>query len=200
MSDAPVAPAAASLPTSMVFVDGTNLDLRCVQCFSRNDIDFQKFFSILTAGTDLRDVYYFTADYKNEADRRNQQGVLNRLKKMGVKVKLGRHLPRTVTCKSCGERWTTYSEKGTDVGTAVSLVQAALMKSADRLFLVAGDNDYVPAMEMAKVAGRAPCLGFVVGPHENKQRKWLEIANMRHNSSSQVVLDDAFMSKCWFQA
>lgn len=95
-------PPPPALPTSLLFVDGTNLDHRCLQAFGRDDVDFEKLFA---------------APYNRASDERRyrkQTGDFNQLRKMpDVTLKLGRHQARQVECLNCGHRYTTRVEKGT---------------------------------------------------------------------------------------
>lgn len=55
-------------------------------------------------------------------------------------------------CRSCGNSWREYSQKGVDVGIAVDLVDMAYSGRVDALVLVSGDGDLVHAIEAAKNA------------------------------------------------
>lgn len=190
---------AKPLPTSLVFIDGTNLDHRCWEAFGRTDIDFQKFLAALSAGTQLKHTHYFTAPYTGEREKKRQTGALNLLRKLGnVTVKLGRYQPRLFTCDKCRYEHRLVTEKGTDVGTACEMVRSACQRSADRLILVAGDNDFIPALTMARELKVHAEFAFVMGPNEDQHRAWMAVANMRHAARNQTVLDEQFMSKCWY--
>jgi uncharacterized LabA/DUF88 family protein len=182
----------------MLFVDGTHVDHRCWNAFHRTDIDFAKFFAKLAQGTVLKGVVYCFAPYLHEDMRRTQTGVLNRLKKMqGVRTYEGRHMRREYSCRWCKRLHTDSVEKGTDVAVAAHLVEAACLKLADRLILVAGDNDYWPALEVAKGVGADCRFAYFVGPGEIDQRVFNEVAQLRYKSSGFIKLNDAFMQDCW---
>jgi uncharacterized LabA/DUF88 family protein len=190
---------AALLPSSMIFVDGTHVDHRCDNTFGRMDVDFDKFFAKLSRGTLLKRVVYCSAPYKFEPYRRHQQGVKNRFRKLPyVKTYDGRHIERQFHCKNCGHPHFDQVEKGTDVAVASHLVQAACLKEADRLILVAGDNDYWPALHLALSTGADCRFAYFIGPDENRARKFDEVAMLRNNSRGSIVLDDAYMADCWF--
>ncbi len=194
-------PQVSSPSTSLLFVDGTNLDYRCLEAFGRDDIDFDLLFAALTAGTRLLHTHYFTAPYIRMSDERRyrkQTGDFNQLRKMpNVTLHLGRHQVRQVECYKCGHRYIAYTEKGTDVGAAARLVQAACHKEAGRLILVSGDNDFWPALEIGRAEGAWCEVAFVIGPAESAFRKLNEVANLRNTCKRYVKLDQQFMSGCW---
>lgn len=189
------------VPTSLLFVDGTNLDHRCLTALGRDDIDFDRLIAALSEGTRLLHTHYFTAPYNRTADERRyrkQTGDFNKLRKMAdVTLHLGRHQARHMECRSCGHRYTTYVEKGTDVGAAACLVQAACHHQADQLILVSGDNDFWPALKIARAEGVWCTVAFVVGQEESRFQKLNEVSNLRDAANRYVVLDSEFMENCW---
>ncbi len=110
--------------------------------FGRSDFHIQKFFTKVTRGTSLLHTYYFTAPLSRTAPQKSlaiQSGRLNALKaSANTTVHLGSYHKRDVLCKECGKTFISYSEKGTDVSTAIKLVECAFLKSADVLFFVSG--------------------------------------------------------------
>lgn len=195
------------LPASWLFIDGTNLDRRCLEAFGRNDVDFVRFFAALATetGTRLEKVHYFTAPYVAQVNMdayKKQASDLNALKKMSplVSVHLGRHQEQERFCPKCRSYSRTYVEKKTDVGAACELVKAACLKMAHRLILVSGDTDFTPALQIAR-GQSVPCkVAFVIGPNENYGRKFMETADLRMASAGFIKLDDQFMYPCWRSA
>ncbi len=106
-------------PRSLLFVDGTNLDHRLRAAFGRDDVDFPAFFAAVTIGTVLQRVHYFSAPYiraANPANYKKQTADFNFLRtQSNVMLHLGRHQPRPVKCHSCNRRYTSYTEKRTDI-------------------------------------------------------------------------------------
>jgi uncharacterized LabA/DUF88 family protein len=188
------------LPTSLLFVDGTNLDHRCLEAFGRNDIDYVRFFAALAAGTRLQRVHYFTAPYiaqRNQDAYRKQMSDLNALKAMSnVSVHLGRHQEQRNRCRGCGIETRVYVEKKTDVGAACELVRASCLKVADRLILVSGDTDFAPALQIARAQSVHCEVAFVIGPDEFGH-KFMELSDLRHAAKRFIKLDDQFMYACW---
>jgi uncharacterized LabA/DUF88 family protein len=189
------------LPTSTLIVDGTNIETRCREAFGRDDIDFHRFFAKVTAGTHLLQAHYFTAPFSRRADPKRlaeQSGRFNVLKAMlNTSLHLGRHQAREVRCRECGFSYTAYVEKGTDVAAAVFLIEAAIRKRSEQIFLLAGDNDYLPALQLARGEGARLIIGSVISPQEHKHGQLMAIAGLRHNCSRYFEIDQAFMSDCW---
>src|SRR5579883_936192 len=156
------------LPSSILFIDGTNLDHRLSRGISDRDVDYEKLFEKLSRGTLLLRTHFCTADYVRTQDphrnamRQRQLRTLNRLKQMeSVQIHKGRHVIRTVPCCHCRQPLDNHIEKGTDVRAATLCVHAACMKLANRLILVANDNDYLPAIELSTVVGAHVTLAYV---------------------------------------
>ncbi len=68
-------------------------------------------------------------------------------------VYLGEVLPRPFTCPSCQETVQVLAQKRVDVALAVELVHLATTQQIDLIVLIAGDRDFIPAIETAKHAG-----------------------------------------------
>lgn len=191
----------ATLPTAMIFVDGTNLDRTCVEKLGRNDIDFEKLLPLLATGTQLLRTCYVTAPYKRELDEmryRVQTGMLNHLRRMpNVVVDLQQHRFRESTCKRCGFTARTPREKGTDVSVASFLVEAAVSGAADELILVANDADYAPAVKLARKYRKRLALAYVLGPDEREFQVKLRLATVWNHCNRFIRLDLEAMNSVW---
>jgi uncharacterized LabA/DUF88 family protein len=110
---------------------------------------------VLPGRTTHPSVVYFTAlahhlERRRPGQRAHQMGYLSALRATGVDVRLGRFKAKTLTCPSCGRRFTRFEEKETDVALGVQLVESALLGAFDTLVLVSGDGDLVPALAAAR--------------------------------------------------
>jgi uncharacterized LabA/DUF88 family protein len=184
----------------MLFIDGTHIDKRCQQAFNRTDIDYRAFFGKLSVGTRLTHVLYCAAPYRGMEMRGYQRGVLNRMKSLGiVSVFEGRYMDRSYKCNKCGYCNTQLVEKGTDVGVAAHLLDAAYRKLADQLILVSGDNDYWPALHLAAKQGAHCRFAYFIGPDESDFDRYNEVAMLRNNCRGYIKLNDGFMADCWYR-
>jgi len=68
-------------------------------------------------------------------------------------VYLGEVVPRPFLCPSCEETVQVLAQKRVDVALAVELVHLATTQQIDLVVLIAGDRDFIPAIETAKHAG-----------------------------------------------
>ncbi|MHA2226458.1 MAG: NYN domain-containing protein [Candidatus Hodarchaeales archaeon] len=68
-------------------------------------------------------------------------------------VSLGEVVPRPFSCPSCQETVQILAQKRVDVALAVELVHLATSRQIDLIVLIAGDRDFIPAIETAKHAG-----------------------------------------------
>lgn len=194
-------PSVSKLPTSMLFIDGTNLDRVCLDKFGKNDINFEKFIPAVTKGTHCLHTYYVTAPYKMGIDQKRyavQSGMLNYLRRIpNVTVDLQQHRMREQFCRMCRETTMVPKEKGTDVSVASFLVEAAVAKRADRLILVANDSDYAPAMRIARKYGCGRSLAYVKGSDEKEVTVKNQLANLWNECNYIVRIDLEMMAGCW---
>ncbi|MHA2247220.1 MAG: NYN domain-containing protein [Candidatus Hodarchaeales archaeon] len=77
-------------------------------------------------------------------------------------VYLGEVVPRQFFCPSCQETVQVLAQKRVDVALAVELVHLATSQQIDLIVLIAGDRDFIPAIETAKHAG--VILRLIHGP------------------------------------
>jgi uncharacterized LabA/DUF88 family protein len=69
----------------------------------------------------------------------------------GTTVKFGLFKNKQVECKAeCGRFFSTWEEKRTDVNIARCIIEAAYLDEFDRLILISGDSDQIPALEFIK--------------------------------------------------
>jgi uncharacterized LabA/DUF88 family protein len=80
---------------------------------------------------------------------------------MGVHVSFGEFKAKAITCQStCGQTFTTYVEKQTDINIAVSLISFA--DRYDKAILLTADSDQVPTINLLK--GLYPEKKFAILP------------------------------------
>jgi hypothetical protein len=103
----------------------------------------------------LQQVKYFTAYamWRPSSAVLRHRTYVKALQDVDVEVVLGRFQEKTRLCRApggCGLKFPVHEEKLTDVNIAVAIVEACVTKQCDILYLVSGDNDLVPALEVAK--------------------------------------------------
>jgi len=102
-------------------------------------------------------VRYFTALVRDDpAALAQQQTYLEALRVRSggiVGVHLGRYQSKTQQCRQCGNVWTSYEEKETDVNVAVSVVADSATTASDIALIVSADSDLCPAIRTARSLG-----------------------------------------------
>jgi hypothetical protein len=102
---------------------------------------------------------YFTAmvrdDPQAEARQQVYLGALRAHNTGDMQIVHGRYQAKSIACRSCGNSWTAYEEKETDVNIAVSLVADAAASQADIGLIISADSDLCPAIRTARSVAKA---------------------------------------------
>src|SRR3990167_5893832 len=141
---------------TVVYVDGFNLYYGVLKDSSYKWLNLERFFCRLRQHDQIYRIRYFTARIFG-SHAANQETYLLALETLPhVDVILGQFKAKQVECKvtacpNTGSRFfSTYEEKRTDVNIALWMLQDAQQGLCDRLVLVTGDSDLVPAICMVK--------------------------------------------------
>ena len=135
----------------MIFIDGSNLYHSLKNHFGRTDLDISKFCRTLLGRRRLTRIYYYNAKvgYKEEPERyRQQQAFLASVNAIPYcELRLGRLVYTN---------WPSVPpyEKGTDVQLATDMITHGFKNNYDVAILVAGDNDFVSAIQAVKDNGK----------------------------------------------
>lgn len=184
----------ARKPRLEIFVDGTNFRIAQLEAGFR-DLDVPRLARQLAKGYVLVKMRYYASplpDWRSPAYP-GQQRFFERLRGIRtVDLVLGRNEPRRedVRCPNCGEVSTHryYVEKETDVNLASDMVVGAHTDRFDVAMLVAGDTDYVHAIEAVQATGRR-----VIWCHFPSQA---HTDRLRQVCDEQVLLDDKLLRTC----
>ncbi|MFC2069768.1 NYN domain-containing protein [Chloroflexota bacterium] len=135
----------------MIFIDGSNLYHSLKSHFKRTDIDIGKFCHKLLDKRRLIRIYYYNAvvGRREEPDRyRDQQTFLN---SVGAIPYCELRLGRLVYIN-----WPNSPpyEKGVDIQLTTDLLTHSYKNNYDEAILVAGDSDYVGALQAVKDNGK----------------------------------------------
>ena len=135
----------------MIFIDGSNSYHSLKNFFRRTDIDIGKFCSKLLEKRRLIRIYYYNAKVglKEEPGRyRDQQKFFASVTAVPyTELRLGRLVYNN---------WpdTPPYEKGVDIQLATDMITHSFKNNYDVAILVAGDNDYVGAIQSVKDNGK----------------------------------------------
>lgn len=161
-----------------------------------SSLDYRSVAEKLVRGRQLREVrYYIGAVGEDLARVRQQQRFLDSLREQGVVVLLGR-IQRSRMSREAGEErrllrqafegrehevprdlfetlrtyWNSappqYREKGVDTRLSVDLVDLAHRDEYDAAYLLSGDADFVPAVEIARRLGKTVIAASPRGGYE----------------------------------
>jgi len=151
---------------SIVYVDGFNLYYGAVRGGPHKWLDLQKYFSMLRPDDQIQRIWYFTA-LIDGSHRRNQETYPQALDSLPlVEVVLGKYKYKSVkctvpACEFTGTReFQVPEEKRSDVNIAIQMLDDAYAGLADRMILVSGDSDLVPAIHLVKE--RCPAINVTV--------------------------------------
>jgi len=140
-----------------IFIDGGYLDQILKHTFQRTRIDFKKLVRFLGQGERiLRVHYYHCPPYKGNPPTEEEN---ERFAKMESFYDQLERIPRFVVRKGkLAKRETAdgspyYVQKGIDVLLATDLVLLSVKQSIAHAVILAGDSDYLPAIEIAKNEG-----------------------------------------------
>lgn len=139
-----------------VYIDGFNLYFGLKARNGRRYLwlDLQALaLSLMRPGQTLGQITYFTARVRNDPDGRQRQSeYLDALASHSPRVTImdGRFQEKPRHCRNCGETWTVYEEKETDVSIAAALIEDAVLDRYDTALLISADSDLCPAIVAMK--------------------------------------------------
>lgn len=121
--------------------------------------------ALLKPGQALQAAHYFTARIRltgnNHADMQRQADYLDALATSPLlTIQFGHYLPKGRQCRRCGNTWTDYEEKMTDVNIAVQLLADAFDDRFDTALLISADSDLT--MPVQQVRTRFPAKRVIV--------------------------------------
>ncbi len=170
----------------MIFIDGSNLYHSLKGYFQRTDIDIGKFCHKLLEKRRLIRVYYYNARVgrKEEPERyKDQQAFFNGISVIPyTELRLGRLVYTN---------WPSAPpyEKGVDIQLATDMITHSFKNNYDVAILVAGDNDYVGALQAVKDNGRNVEVSLF-----GKERTSMQL---REVADRVITLNARLMKGCW---
>lgn len=170
----------------MVFIDGSNLYHSLKHHFKRTDLDLGKFCDKLLDKRRLIRIYYYNArvGLKEEPERyREQQKFFNSVMAIPYcELRLGRLV---YTNWPSGPPY----EKGVDILLATDMITHSFKNNYDVAILVAGDNDFVGAIQAVKDNGKHMEVALF-----GRERTSVDL---RKVADRIVNVDKRLLGKCW---
>jgi len=170
----------------MVFIDGSNLYHSLKHFFKRTDIDIGKLSKKLLDKRRLIRIYYYNAKvgYKEEPQRyRDQQTFFANVNAIPYcELRLGRLVYIN---------WPNSPpyEKGVDIQLATDMITHSFKDNYDVAVLVAGDNDFVGALQCVKDKGKNVEVALFGKESSSRQ--------LRMVADEVVTLNSRFFKGCW---
>lgn len=127
---------------------------------------------------DLVAVKYFSARPLGDPDKSLRQNAFFQanLENRKFKLILGKYLKKRLECFNCHNIINTYEEKESDVNLATQIVADAYQNNCDIVILVSADSDMIPAIDLAREAGKKV---FIYFPPNHKSSNLRILAGMR---------------------
>jgi len=170
----------------MIFIDGSNLYHSLKNFFKRTDIDIGKLCNRLLEKRRLVRIYYYNAKVglKEEPERyRNQQAFFAGVNAIPYsELRLGRLVYYN---------WpnTPPYEKGVDIQLATDMITHSFKGNYDVAVLVAGDNDYVGALQSVKDNGKHVEVALFGKEQTSRQ--------LRAVADRVITINARFLKGCW---
>ena len=170
----------------MIFIDGSNLYHSLKSFFKRTDLDIGKFCQKLLEKRRLVRTYYYNAKVglKEEPERYwDQQKFFNSVAAVPyTELRLGRLVYNN---------WPSSPpyEKGVDIQLATDMITHSFKNNYDLAILVAGDNDYVGAIQSVKDNGKNVEVALF-----GKERTSMQL---RKVSDRVVIINARLLKGCW---
>ena len=170
----------------MIFIDGSNLYHSLKNFFKRTDIDIGKLSNKLLDRRRLIRIYYYNAKVglKEEPQRyRDQQAFFDSVSAIPYcELRLGRlvyiNWPNTPPY-----------EKGVDIQLATDMITHSFKNNYDVAVLMAGDNDYVGAIQAVKDNGKNVEVALFGKERTSRQ--------LRVAADKVITINGRFLRGCW---
>lgn len=173
-------------PKLEIFIDGSNFNAALAREGLGSSVDLNLLATRLSRGHRFVKLRYYTsplANRRGSAFHRQQRFFEELRRSRRIELVLGRHEPRW---DKEGRRY--HVEKETDVNLAVDMVTGAYEDRFDVAMLVAGDTDYVRAIDAVQARGKP-----VVWCHLPGQRHTHQLAQLCHQKRE---LTEKFLRTC----
>jgi uncharacterized LabA/DUF88 family protein len=116
-------------------------------------VDFRKLIQSISKDGGVWQTYFFASE---EDPPNSDQTSLYKYLKLALHFEV--HLyplrKRQMRCNSCGNEWSSYSEKAAAVGMAAMLVSLGFNNAFDTAILVTGDSDFLEPIRLVKALGK----------------------------------------------
>lgn len=186
---------------SIIYIDGFNLYYGAVKNTPWKWLNIEKYFELLRPHDIIQTIKYFTARISG-SHQPNQEVFIEALLTLDkIQIIYGLFKLKKVKClvKNCKYGGTKVfnvpEEKRTDVNIAAHMLEDAFYNRCDKLILVTGDSDLVPAIKAVKKIFQNKKI-IVYIPANNKKRG--AATEIRGASDRHKTLPNNLLSKAQF--
>jgi len=164
-----------------VYIDGFNLyyGIRAAHGAEHLWLDLEALArSFVEPDAPLR-VKYFTSWVKGDRAAQNRQMVFIKALEahcLNLEIHYGRFLAKKRQCRKCANIYDLYEEKKTDVNIACHVLMDVFQQRYERIYIVSGDSDLVPAVEAAKSVSPRPRI-IIANPPRRKSEELCRAAD-----------------------
>lgn len=126
----------------------------------------------------INDIHYFSAFSRKDGPETvaRHMEYVSALAWDGVRVNMARFQNKDITCPYCKCEFVRPEEKETDVAIGAKIIELAVTKGCEVIFLLTGDTDQIPAIEMARRF--CPDLKIVIGfPFQRESDRLKKVAD-----------------------
>ena len=174
---------------ALFLIDGPNFYKSLQESgISKGHLDCWKLAEDLAIARDIVDVVFFTCPLRSTHPHAPaQQRFFSKLKKSGVKLRLGTLVDRKRTCEACKATEYFQAEKGVDVALAMTMVTMALSDQYDVVYLISCDADYVPAVQFVRNCNKKV---FLAAP------KGAKYGTLQKECNTAIPIDQNRVDRC----
>lgn len=139
-----------------LFIDGGYFD-KVLDHHGRPRLDFQEFSNAAVLPDErFRTYYYHCPPWQGNPPTPEESKKISRYQRFVQRLEfLDRFVVRQGRLQRIGDR---FMQKGVDIQLAVDMVRLAFIGKLDRVLLISGDSDFVPAIEAVRDAGITTAL------------------------------------------
>lgn len=150
--------------------------------------DFSRYCAhFLSSKDEIHSIYYFSAlaTWRPSSAARHRV-FIEALTHYGINVVLGEFKKKTKWCATCHKSYQDYEEKATDVNIALYAYRLASMPDIDRVVLVSGDTDMLPAIQLIKQDFPTKEPG-VIFPYQRKNDQLGQEVSFKRKTSAKIL-------------
>ncbi|HUS92970.1 MAG TPA: NYN domain-containing protein [Phycisphaerae bacterium] len=184
-----------------VYVDGFNLYYGAVRGTAHKWLNLERLFTLLRPHDEIQTIYYFTAlidgsRLPNQMRYLRALETLPRVRTVMGKFKFKRVACNVPQCTYPGSRlFSVPEEKRTDVQIALMMARDAWEGDCERMILVSGDSDLVPAVNLVKeVKPQTEIVVYVPARHQARGAA----VELRGAADKDRILPNNLLRHCQF--